>query len=116
MPRVRKGAARHRSKNRVRKAVKGYQSSRGRMYRVAKEAAKRALAFNYAHRRKRARDFRRLWITRINAACRARGMSYSRFIAALTKKSIGINRQMLAIMAIDDPVDFDKLVEMAKAD
>jgi large subunit ribosomal protein L20 len=114
MPRIRKGAARRRAKNRVLKEARGYRGARGSRYRLAKEATRRAKVNAYIDRRKRKRDFRKLWITRINAACRARGLSYSRFIAALNKLNIEIDRSMLSNMAIEDPGGFDHLVNMAK--
>ncbi len=114
MPRVRKGAARRRAKNRVLKAAKGYRGARGSRYRLAKEATRRALVNSYIDRRRRKRDFRRLWITRINAACRAQGITYSRFISALSKLNIELDRNMLSNMAIEDPAGFDHIIGMAK--
>ena len=115
MPRVRKGAARHRSKKRVLKAVKGYHGSMGRLYRLAKEATVRAAVNARVDRKRRKRDFRGLWIIRLNAACRQRGLKYSRFINACKKANIALNRKMLSEIAIDDPKGFDAVVEAAEA-
>ena len=114
MPRAKKGPARRRAKNRILKAAKGYRGGRSKLYRTAKEATRRAAHYSYQHRRTRGRQFRRLWIMRINAACRQRGISYSRFINGLLKAEIDINRAQLAAMAIDDPSGFDRLAEIAK--
>ena len=114
MPRARAGAARHRKKVRILKAAKGYRGARSKLYRTAKEAITRAGVFAYRDRRARKRDFRRLWITRITAACRARGIPYSRFIFGLKQTSVIINRKMLSEIAIADPAAFDAIVELAK--
>ena len=95
MSRAKAGAARHRKKVRILKAAKGYRGARSKLYRTAKEAVMRAGATAYAHRRARKRDFRKLWILRLNAACRERGISYSRFIFGLKAASVIINRKML---------------------
>jgi large subunit ribosomal protein L20 len=115
MPRVRKGAARHQAKKRVLKAVKGHRGSAGRLYRLAKEAAVKAGVNARVDRKRRKRDFRGLWITRLNAACRQRGIRYSEFINACKKANIGLNRKMLSEIAIADPEGFDAIVEAAKA-
>ena len=115
MPRARSGAARHRSKKRLFKKVKGYRAGRSKLYRTAKEAIIRSGVFAYRDRRARKRDFRRLWITRLTAACRMRGIQYSRFIFGLKEAGIELNRKMLSEMAIHDPGDFDAIVEAAKA-
>ncbi len=115
MPRVRKGAARHQAKKRVLKAVKGHRGSAGRLYRLAKEAAVKAAVNARVDRKRRKRDFRGLWITRLNAACRQRGIRYSEFINACKKANIGLNRKMLSEIAIADPEGFDAIVEAAKA-
>ncbi len=115
MPRVRKGAARHRAKKRILKAVKGHRGSAGRLYRLAKEATVRAAVNARIGRKLRKRDFRGLWITRLNAACRQRGIRYSQFINACKKAKIGLNRKMLSEIAIADPDGFDVIVETAKA-
>ena len=114
MPRVRKGAARRRSKKRILKAVKGHRGSAGRLYRLAKEAVVKAGVNARVDRKRRKRDFRGLWITRLNAACRQRGIRYSQFINACKKANIGLNRKMLSEIAISDPEGFDAIVEAAK--
>ena len=115
MPRVRKGAARHRAKKRVLKAVKGHRGSAGRLYRLAKEAIVRANVNARIGRKLRKRDFRGLWITRLNAACRQRGIRYSQFINGCKKANIALNRKMLSEIAIADPDGFDAIVETVKA-
>jgi len=115
MSRVRKGAARHQAKKRILKAVKGHRSSAGRLYRLAKEANVRAAVNARTDRKRRKRDFRGLWITRLNAACRQRGIRYSQFINACKKANIGLNRKMLSEIAIADPEGFNAVVEAAKA-
>ena len=114
MPRARKGAARRQSKVRLFKQTRGYRGARGKQLRRAKESVTRAGAFAYRDRRNRKRDFRRLWITRITAACRQRGGRYSRFMAGLKAAQIGLNRKMLSEIAIHDPAGFDALVEAAE--
>ena len=115
MPRVRKGAARHQAKKRILKAVKGYRGTRGRLYRQAKEAVIRAAVNARIDRKRRKRDFRGLWITRLSAACRQRGIRYSRFIDGCKKADIQLNRKVLSEIAIADPGGFDAIVEAAKA-
>ncbi|MCH7700523.1 MAG: 50S ribosomal protein L20 [Planctomycetes bacterium] len=114
MPRVRTGKARHRRKVRLFRAVKGYRGGRSKLYRTAKEALVRAGAYAYAHRRLRKRDFRSLWITRLSAACRMRGLPYSRFIFGLNAANVTVNRKMMSEIAIADPEAFDKLVAIAQ--
>ncbi len=114
MPRARKGAARRRAKNRVLKLAKGYRGGRSKLYRTAKEAVLRAQVYAYRDRRTRKRDFRRLWILRINAACRARGLAYSRFIQGLHCAQVALDRKMLAELAVHDEPGFDELVKLAK--
>ncbi len=112
MPRARLGAARHRKKKRVFKAAKGYYGSRSKLYRMAKEAVVRAGCMAYRDRRNRKRDFRRLWIIRVTAACEGRGIRYGQFMNALKQANITLNRKMLAEVAIHDPEGFDKIVEL----
>ncbi|NOZ19577.1 MAG: 50S ribosomal protein L20 [Planctomycetes bacterium] len=114
MPRARKGAARKRAHKKLLKAVRGQVGGRHRLYRTAKESLRRSLRFAYRDRRVRKREFRRLWILRINAATRARGMTYSQFIHGLAKAEVDMDRKMLAEMAVSDPDAFGKLVELAK--
>jgi len=113
MPRVRKGAARRRKHKRVLKAAKGYHGPASRHYRVALQATFRAGVMATRDRKRRKRDFRRLWITRITAACRQRGIQYSRFIHALSEAEITLNRKMLSEIAIDDPGAFDAVMRAA---
>ena len=115
MPRVRKGAARRRARKRVLKAVKGYRGSAGRTYHLAKEAVVRADVNARIDRKRRKRDFRGLWIIRLSAACRQRGIRYSQFINGCKKANIQLNRKMLSEIAIADPKSFDAIVEAAKA-
>lgn len=115
MPRVRKGAARHQAKKRVLKAAKGYHGAAGRRYRTAKETLMRAQANARIDRRRKKRDFRGLWIVRLSAACRQRGIRYSQFINGCKKADIKLNRKMLSEIAIGDPAGFDAVVEAAKA-
>jgi large subunit ribosomal protein L20 len=115
MPRVRKGAARRKSKKRVINAVKGHRGAAGHLYRLAKEAGMRAEVNARIDRRRRKRDFRGLWITRLSAACRQRQIRYSEFINGCKKARITLNRKMLSEIAIDDPDGFDSIVETAMA-
>lgn len=115
MPRVRKGAARRQARRRVLKAVKGHRGSAGRLYRLAKEAVVRAGVNAKKDRKRRKREFRGLWVTRLNAACRQRGIRYSQFICGCKKANIALNRKMLSEIAIADPKGFDAIVEAVKA-
>lgn len=115
MPRARKGAARRQSKVRVLKTVKGYRGARRNQWRRVQEAALRSGQFAYRDRRNRKREFRRLWITRISAACMSRDIKYSSFIAGLKAAEITLNRKMLSEIAIASPSDFDAIVEKARA-
>ncbi len=112
--RTTKGAARTKAKRRLFKRVKGYTGGRRRLLRTAKETTVRAGVFAYRDRKVRKRQFRRLWIVRINAACRERGMRYSEFIAGLAKANIELDRKSLAEIAVCDPAGFDAIVEKAK--
>ena len=114
MPRIRKGAARHQAKKRILKAVKGHRGSAGRLYRLAKEANMRAAVNARVDRRRKKRDFRGLWITRLSAACQQRGIRYSQFINACKKANIALNRKMLSEIAIADPKGFDAIVDKVK--
>jgi large subunit ribosomal protein L20 len=115
MPRVRKGAARNKARRRVLRAARGYWGTKSRHKQQAKVALLRAGQNAYRDRRARRRDFRRLWIIRISAACRMRNTRYSRFINGLGRAGIGLNRKMLSQIAIEDPATFDTLVEQAEA-
>lgn len=113
--RTTKGAARSKAKRRLFKKVKGYRGGRGTLLRTAKETLIRAEAYAFRDRRVRKREFRRLWITRINAACRERGISYSLFINGLLKAEIELDRKTLSEMAIHDEAGFTAIVDKAKA-
>jgi large subunit ribosomal protein L20 len=113
MPRVRKGAAKNRKHRKVVKAMRGYRGTGSRRYHVALEASLRGGRFATSSRKLRKRDFRGLWIIRISAACRQRGWTYSRFIAALADKGIVLNRKMLSELAIADPAAFDNVAAAA---
>ncbi len=115
MPRVRKGAAKHHARKRVLNAVKGYRGPAGRQIRLAKEATVRAMVNARVGRKLKKRDFRGLWIIRLNAACRARGIRYSLFINGCKKSNLLLNRKMLSEIAIADPAGFDAIVAQAKA-
>ncbi len=115
MPRVRKGAARTQARRRLLRAARGYWGTKHRHKQQAKVALLRAGQFAYRDRRTRRRDFRRLWITRLNAACRMRGTRYSQFIRGLQQAGVLVNRKMLSLIAIDDPRTFDELVKMAES-
>jgi large subunit ribosomal protein L20 len=110
-----KGAARTKAKRRLYKKVKGYRGGRGNMLRTAKETLIRAGVYAFRDRRVRKREFRKLWIIRINAACRERGLRYSEFIHGLVKAEIGLDRKSLSEMAIHDPAGFDSVIEKVKA-
>ncbi len=114
MPRVRYRVARHRRHKKVLKRSKGFWGSRAVLYRTAMETAARGDKFATIHRRNKKRDFRRLWVARINAACRALGMTYSQFIAGLKKADVALNRKALADVAVRDGGAFAKLVQQAK--
>ncbi|MEQ8845478.1 MAG: 50S ribosomal protein L20 [Phycisphaerales bacterium] len=113
MPRVRIGSARNRARKRILRDARGYYGARGNHRYLAKDAVVRGGAFAYAHRRLRKRDMRKLWITRITAACKMRGTRYSVVINGLKMAGIVLNRKMLSQIAIEDPKLFDNLVETA---
>ena len=115
MPRVRKGSATVKARKRILRAARGYWGTKHRHKQKAKVALLRAGQFAYRDRRARRRDFRRLWITRISAACRMRGTRYSRFMNGLSQSGIALNRKMLSQIAIEDPKTFDTLVEQSEA-
>jgi len=114
MGRATYGAARHRKKVRLFRRAKGFRGAPGRHWRLAQETVLRADANATRDRRRRKRDFRALWVTRLTAACRMRGISYSRFIYGLNSANVEVNRKMLSEIAIHDPKDFDEIVELAK--
>ncbi len=113
MPRVKGGYTTRRRRKAVLKLAKGYYGSKHTLYKTAHEQVMRSLAYAYRDRKARKRDFRKLWISRINAACQLNGMKYSRFINGLSKANIAINRKMLSEMAINDPAGFANLCELA---
>jgi large subunit ribosomal protein L20 len=113
MTRVKRGENAHRRHRAVVKAAKGYRGLRSRNFRQAKNAVMKAGQYSYEHRKTRKREFRRLWILRINAACRSYGVAYSRFIDGMTKKGIEINRKMLAELAAKEPVAFKAVLDEA---
>jgi large subunit ribosomal protein L20 len=112
--RTTKGAARTKAKKRLFRKVKGYRGGRGKLLRTAKETLLRSGAFAFRDRRARKRNFRRLWIIRINAAVRDRGLRYSEFINGLSKANIELDRKTLSELAIHDPPAFDAVVEKVK--
>jgi large subunit ribosomal protein L20 len=113
MPRVKRGNVARKRRKKILKLAKGYRGSHSTLFRTANQQVMKALRYAYRDRKKRKRDFRRLWIARINAACRQHGMSYSKFMGNLKKSNIEINRKMLSQMAILDPNGFSKVAEMA---
>ena len=115
MPRVNHAVATKKRKKKVLKLAKGYWGGRSRLFRTAQEAVDRAQAYAYRDRRQRKRDFRRLWISRINAAARLNGISYSQLVHGLNKAGIVINRKILADLAVRDPSAFTAVVEQARS-
>lgn len=115
MVRVTNSVSSHRSKKRMLKRAKGFWGDRKNHMALTKEAVMRAMAFNYKHRKTKKRDFRKLWIQRINAAARIHGISYSKFIDGLHKAGCQLNRKTLAHMAVTDPEGFGQVVNTAKA-
>jgi len=115
MVRVTYGAPRRQKKNRFFKQARGFRGGRSKLWRTVRESVVRAWAYAYRDRRQKKRQFRRLWIIRINAAARMRGMNYSSFIDGLKKSGIDLNRKQLSEIAIHDPAAFDTLVEKARA-
>ena len=114
MARIKRALNAHKKRRKVLKLAKGYWGSKSKQYRTASEQVRRSLRYAYIGRKLRKRDFRRLWIARINAAARMSGMSYSTFINGLKRKNIDINRKMLADMAVNDADGFAQLVQLAK--
>ena len=115
MERIKGGVNAKKKHNRVLKLAKGYRGARSKQYRIAKQSVMRALATSFAGRKERKRQFRRLWIARINAAARMNGLSYSRFMYGLKLAEVTVNRKMLAELAVNDPAGFTALAEIAKA-
>ncbi|MCI5758757.1 50S ribosomal protein L20 [Bilifractor sp. LCP19S3_H10] len=115
MARIKGGLNAKKKHNRVLKLAKGYRGARSKQYRVAKQSVMRALTSSYAGRKQRKRQFRQLWIARINAAARLNGLSYSKFMYGLKKSGVDLNRKVLADMAVTDKEGFTKLAELAKS-
>ncbi len=115
MARIKGGLGAKKRHNRVLKLAKGYRGARSKQYRVAKQSVMRALTSSYAGRKERKRQFRQLWIARINAAARMNGLSYSRFMYGLKLAEVQLNRKVLADMAVNDPAGFATLAEVAKS-
>ena len=115
MARVKRGVMVRKRHNKLLKQAKGYQGSRSRRIRVARQTVLKALSYAYRDRRNRKRDFRRLWIIRINAAARQNGMSYSRLMNGLKQAGINLDRKMLADMAVRDPAAFSSVVEQIQS-
>ena len=115
MARIKGGMNARKKHNRVLKLAKGYRGARSKQYRVAKQSVMRALTSSYAGRKERKRQFRQLWIARINAAARLNGLSYSQFMHGLKLAEVDLNRKVLADMAVTDAAGFAALVEVAKS-
>ena len=115
MTRVKKGYTKHQRHKKILKLAKGYRASKSKLFRVANAQVLKAMASSFAHRRKKKGDFRRLWITRINAAARMNGLSYSRMINGLKNAQVNVNRKILAELAVNDINAFNQYAELAKA-
>ena len=115
MSRVKRGNVSRKRHKKILKLAKGFRGSHSKLFRTANQQVMKALRNAYRDRRKRKRDFRRLWITRINAAARMHDLSYSKFTYQLKKAEVGLNRKMLAQLAMVDPQAFEKVVEVAKS-
>lgn len=115
MPRVKRGVTAHKKHKKVLELTKGQRGTRSKLFRRANEAMLHSLSYAYRDRRAKKRQFRELWITRINAAARELGLTYSKFISALASSGIEINRKVLADLAVNDPAAFARVIESAKA-
>lgn len=115
MTRVKRGQVRHQRHKKILKLAKGYRASNSKLYRVANEQVLHSMYYAFAHRRKKKGDFRKLWITRINAAARMNGLSYSTMIHGLKNAGVDVNRKMLAELAVSDMNAFTQFADMAKA-
>ena len=113
--RVKRGLAAHRRHKKYLDMAKGFRGGRSRLYRTAREAVERSLAYAFVGRKQRKREFRKLWILRINAGARENGLSYSRLICGLNKAGVALNRKVLADLAVRHKDDFAKIVELAKS-
>jgi large subunit ribosomal protein L20 len=114
MPRVKRGVTTHRRHKKILKLAKGYVGAKSKLYRVANQQVMKSGAYAYTHRKLKKREFRQLWIARINAAARDNGTTYSRMIHGLKAAGVDINRKMLAELAISDPQGFTELADVAK--
>lgn len=114
MPRVKRGVPAHKKHKKVLEAVKGHKGAKSKLFRPANESLLKSLRYAYRDRRTRKRDFRRLWIVRINAACRMRGLRYGEFINGLQLALVELDRKTLAELAVHDPDTFTKIVELAR--
>jgi large subunit ribosomal protein L20 len=114
MPRTKRGPVARKRRKKILKLAKGYYGAKSKLFKVANQQVMKSLSFAYRDRRQRKRDFRKLWIARINAASRLSGLSYSRFINGLKKADVQINRKVLADLAVNDKAAFARLVEVAK--
>ncbi len=114
MPRTTRGPIARRRRKKILKLAKGYYGTKSKVFKMANQQVMRSLSYAYRDRKQRKRDFRKLWIARINAAARAGGLSYSRFINGLKKADVQINRKLLADLAVNDKEAFARLVEVAK--
>lgn len=114
MPRVKRGFRARRRRKKVLKLARGYFGAKSKLYRTAKQQVMKSLHYAYRDRKQRKREFRKLWISRINAAARQNGLSYSRFINGLKQANVEVNRKMLADMAVNDPQAFGQLIDVAK--
>jgi large subunit ribosomal protein L20 len=115
MPRVKSNVVRLARKKKIMEAAKGYRGGRSKLWKSAKETVERGWAYAYRDRKQKKRQFRRLWITRINAAAREHDLSYNRLMNGLKKAGVEINRKVLADLAVRDPAAFSKLTELAKS-
>src|SRR5438270_648647 len=115
MPRAKKGFKARRRRNKILKAAKGFHSARSRLFAYAKEVVMKSWVYAYAHRKRKKRDFRRLWIARINAAARTNGTTYSRLMHSLKKANIGLDRKILSDLAVSDAAAFGAVVKSATA-
>ena len=115
MPRVKRGVAARKRRNRIMREARGYYGGRSKLFKTAREAVERAWKYAYRDRKQRKRQFRALWIARINAAAREHGLSYSRFMAGLREAGVEVDRKILAQLAVSDPKAFAELAELAKS-
>lgn len=114
MARVKRGVRAHERHKKILKLARGYRGRKSKLFKVAKQQVVRSMAFAYVHRKQRRRDFRKLWIIRINAAARMNNITYNRLMYGLKLAGVNINRKMMADLAVNDPAAFTKLVETAK--